>query len=299
MNIAARIAAQASANQVFVGEDLVRDVEPRGYRVQEVGEFELKGIARPVTLFEAVRDGSGRAAEACRSGNPRLRLISRLFRIQPGEGRRRVPGRRADVRRPAAFTIGESGVDALFFDRVGAQALPTMYLLQGGTTFIAMLALTATLGRARPRRAYIGGADRHGRPCSSANGRSSRSTPDWVYRLLWVTVAVAYLVQGIYLWGTAGAVVDTRQAKRLFPIFGAGGILGAVVAGLLTRPLASAIGHGEPDARVGRRARRRVRAVPPGAGDCSARAQTTGAEPRVAAAGTSPRGSRTSGVRAC
>ena len=59
VNIAARISAQAAANQVFVGEDLVRDVEPRGYRVQEVGRFELKGIARPVTLFEAVRDGSG------------------------------------------------------------------------------------------------------------------------------------------------------------------------------------------------------------------------------------------------
>jgi adenylate cyclase len=59
VNIAARIAAQAAANQVFLGEDLVRDVEPRGYRVQEVGQFELKGIARPVTLFEAVRDGSG------------------------------------------------------------------------------------------------------------------------------------------------------------------------------------------------------------------------------------------------
>src|SRR3954451_6208456 len=59
VNIAARIAAQAAANQVFLGEDLVRDVEPRGYRVREVGPFELKGIARPVTLFEAVRDGSG------------------------------------------------------------------------------------------------------------------------------------------------------------------------------------------------------------------------------------------------
>jgi adenylate cyclase len=59
VNIAARIAAQAAANQVFVGEDLVRNVEPRGYRVEEVGRFELKGIARPVTLFKAVPDGSG------------------------------------------------------------------------------------------------------------------------------------------------------------------------------------------------------------------------------------------------
>jgi adenylate cyclase len=58
VNIAARIAAQAEANQVFLGEDLVRDVEPRGFEVHEVGRFDLKGIARPVTLFEAISDGS-------------------------------------------------------------------------------------------------------------------------------------------------------------------------------------------------------------------------------------------------
>jgi adenylate cyclase len=56
VNIAARIAAQASANRVFVGEDLVRGVEPQGFLVREVGQFDLKGIARPVTLYEAVRD---------------------------------------------------------------------------------------------------------------------------------------------------------------------------------------------------------------------------------------------------
>jgi adenylate cyclase len=56
VNIAARIAAQASANQVFVGEDLVRDVEPRGFTVHGVGAFDLKGIAGKVTLYRAERD---------------------------------------------------------------------------------------------------------------------------------------------------------------------------------------------------------------------------------------------------
>ena len=56
VNIAARIAAQASANRVFVGEDLVRGVEPEGFQVREVGQFDLKGIAQPVTLYEALRD---------------------------------------------------------------------------------------------------------------------------------------------------------------------------------------------------------------------------------------------------
>jgi adenylate cyclase len=56
VNIAARIAAEASANRVFVGEDLVRGVEPEGFQVREVGPFQLKGIAQPVMLYEALRD---------------------------------------------------------------------------------------------------------------------------------------------------------------------------------------------------------------------------------------------------
>jgi adenylate cyclase len=54
VNIAARIAAKANAGDVFVGEDLARNVEPDGFALHEVGEFELKGIARPVTIFRAV-----------------------------------------------------------------------------------------------------------------------------------------------------------------------------------------------------------------------------------------------------
>jgi adenylate cyclase len=54
VNIAARIASKAAAGQVFVGEDLVRNVwPPRGFQLLEVGDFELKGIAQPVKLFQA------------------------------------------------------------------------------------------------------------------------------------------------------------------------------------------------------------------------------------------------------
>jgi adenylate cyclase len=62
VNIAARIASQASENRVFAGEDLVRNVEPQGFQLLEVGPFDLKGVAQPVTLYEAVRDGSPGAA---------------------------------------------------------------------------------------------------------------------------------------------------------------------------------------------------------------------------------------------
>src|SRR5438552_5917162 len=141
----------------------------------------------------------------------------------------------------AAIAIGESGIDALFFDRIGTHVLPLMYLLQAGATFIAMLALTGVLGRLGPRRTYVFSPVMLG-AVVLAERAVLLTDVRWIYPVMWVTVAFAMLGQGIGLWGTAGAVVDTRQAKRLFPIFGAGGILGSVVGGLLTRPLARAVG---------------------------------------------------------
>jgi adenylate cyclase len=55
VNIAARIASRAMADQVFVGEDAARASAPNGFRLVEVGAFELKGISQPVTIFEAIR----------------------------------------------------------------------------------------------------------------------------------------------------------------------------------------------------------------------------------------------------
>ncbi len=55
VNVAARIAALAGAGQAYVGESLVERVAEDGFRLLEVGEFELKGIATPVRVYEAVR----------------------------------------------------------------------------------------------------------------------------------------------------------------------------------------------------------------------------------------------------
>lgn len=55
VNVAARIGALAGPGQVYVGEDVVDAVEERGFRLVEVGRLELKGIAEPVGVWEAVR----------------------------------------------------------------------------------------------------------------------------------------------------------------------------------------------------------------------------------------------------
>lgn len=170
-----------------------------------------------------------------------MSLLGSLFRVRPGEGRRVGLLVALMFTSVAGLTIGESGISALFFDRIGADALPQMYLAQGAVGLLAMLVLTGSLGRAEPARMYVM------LPLSIAafllvERAVVASGSEWIYPALWLTVAVAMLVQAVFTWGTAGLVTDTRRAKRLFPLFSAGGILGAVVGGLLTRPLATTIG---------------------------------------------------------
>jgi adenylate cyclase len=54
---AARIAAQAGAGQVFVGEDLVRVIEPSDFVLRDLGGFDLKGISRPIRIYEVKSSG--------------------------------------------------------------------------------------------------------------------------------------------------------------------------------------------------------------------------------------------------
>lgn len=53
--LAARIAAQAGPGQVFVGEAATANGTLGGVRFEEVGPVPLKGVARPVTIYRAVR----------------------------------------------------------------------------------------------------------------------------------------------------------------------------------------------------------------------------------------------------
>lgn len=170
-----------------------------------------------------------------------MSALSRVFQVRPGEGRTVALVVGLMFVAVAALTVGESGINALFFDRVGADELPTIYLLQGVVGVAGMLVLSGVLGRFDRRRAYVAlplvlAAVVVGERALLAGGAT------WIYWTLWLTITLAYLLQAVVLWGTAGLVTDTRRAKRLFPLFGAGSILGAVVGGVATRPLASALG---------------------------------------------------------
>jgi hypothetical protein len=167
--------------------------------------------------------------------------MSRLLGLRPGEGRTVRLAVGAAFFASAGLMIGQSGIEALFFSRYGVDKLPVMYLLLGGTMFVAsigVVALLGTLGRARASLliplaiAVVALAGRIGL-AGDAPG---------IYPSLWLLQGAAYFLIGLAVWGLAGIVTDTRQAKRFFPLIGGGGVLGQVIGGLLTRPLAAAIG---------------------------------------------------------
>jgi hypothetical protein len=161
-------------------------------------------------------------------------VLSRLFRIQPGEGRTVALVVAVMFLSVAGLTIGESGIDALFFDRIGPDSLPVMYLAGGAVGIAGTLALSAALGRFERRRAYVA-LPLLVAAVVAVERAVVTAGPTWIYPAMWLTVTVAYLVEAVYLWGTAGLVTDTRRAKRLFPLFGAG----AMPSGLSAPPRAA------------------------------------------------------------
>jgi HEAT repeat protein len=167
--------------------------------------------------------------------------LARALKIRAGEGRIAGSTIALSFLVMAGQTIGLSAVTGLFLERVGTDALPRAYLLQGGGALAVMLALAAMLGRVDQRPAFLGmGAGLA--VVVFAERLVLLADPTWIYWALWLTVAVAVIVQTVFVWGIAGTVTDARQAKRLFPLFAAGGIVGSVLGGLLTGPIGAIVG---------------------------------------------------------
>src|SRR6185369_12781162 len=64
----------------------------------------------------------------------------------------------------------------------------------------------------------------------------------WLYPTLWLGKEILNFLIGILVWGIAGVTCDTRQAKRLFPLFNASRILGQVIGGFITGALVNLMG---------------------------------------------------------
>lgn len=167
--------------------------------------------------------------------------IHRLLDIRAGESRMVALVIGIMLFTSAGFTLGSTSVEALFYARYGVQYLPGMYMLLGITSFVTSLGMTALLGRLRHELFYI----------YVPVGIAILTVFAWamlfsgwsiVYPVLWLGKEIINSLITLVVWGLAGEVCNTRQSKRLFPLFNAGRILGSVLGGLGTGVLVGLFG---------------------------------------------------------
>jgi len=166
--------------------------------------------------------------------------LAEIFKIRPGEGRMVALLVGLMLCTMIGSSWGSTGIEALFFARVGVQSLPYLYMGLGLITLFTTLTLTAVLGSVSREKLYL--ALLLIMAALLVGARLLLTvTQNWVYPALWLGKEVLNTLLGLLSWGVAGIVCDTRQAKRLFPLFGAGRILGSVLGGLSTQLLVSVI----------------------------------------------------------
>jgi len=140
-----------------------------------------------------------------------------------------------------SHAFGANAADALFFLRFGVEELPLMILLSGLAVMAAILIHAAGLGYRGARR-WLPLVTLACAIWAIIEWASIFTEAEFVYPVIWISTQVLILVTFTVMWNAAGAACNTRQAKRLFPLFASAGVAGGVIGNLLTGPLAILIG---------------------------------------------------------
>jgi HEAT repeat protein len=171
-----------------------------------------------------------------------MRRLQSALRIRPGEERTAFRLLALMFVAMAGAAVGANGVESLFFARFGPDFLPYLYVALGPLTFAVMIGM-GTVISGQAIRFLVRLPLLLAVTMVAARGVLALEVR-WFYPALWLVMMVVWTCQVMGSWGLAGAVSETRQAKRLFPLYGAGLIAGGVVGGLATGPLADLI-HAE------------------------------------------------------
>ncbi len=139
------------------------------------------------------------------------------------------------------YSFGGTGIEALYFSRYGTAQLPYLYMGLGLLSLVTTLTITGLLGRVPRERMYIIV------PLLTAGFIFVAwgvlfSEHQILFPLMWLAKESINTIVSMIAWNSAGAACDSRQAKRLFPIFSAARILGQVLGGLGVGALVESIG---------------------------------------------------------
>ena len=172
-------------------------------------------------------------------------LFGRLFRVEPGEGRKLLGFGLFGLLLQTGMGIGFSAGDAAFLSNVGPDKLPIIFVL----TPVVMLVYTGIFSYLLVRFSMdrvvdltlgmlvAGGVVGWG---VLAVGLPPGLEP-YFYYVLKLYLAVWYIALYTLFWNFTDAYFDIQDAKRLFPLFAAGCALGSALGALTVSVLAAVV----------------------------------------------------------
>src|ERR687895_259920 len=170
------------------------------------------------------------------------RLVERLLRLHPGEGRRGLLLFTYLFLIISSFVVSKAARDALFLERYDALQLPfvdiAIALLVG-----IVVAIYIRVGRSTTLPELQSGS----LLLLSATSLffwwlSPRVSATWLFPVIYVWVGMFGVLAPAQVWTLANYVFTTRAAKRVFGLVGSGAIAGWIVGGFLTQRVAEEFG---------------------------------------------------------
>jgi len=140
----------------------------------------------------------------------------------------------------AASVILNNYAETAFLKRFGVKHLPVIYMLNSALTFIIMGLLAGVMARLPGIRlltyvlVFFGGSVAAFRFIIPFEFKL-------LYPLLFILKAQYSILLGLLFWNLANDFFNTRQAKRLFPLITAGGVVGTLLGSAGTPVLAAFI----------------------------------------------------------
>ena len=164
-----------------------------------------------------------------------------LFDLQRGDGRRGALLFTYLFLIMTCYQLGKTARDALFLSVFRASKLPYANV---AIALIVGVVISAYLpgGRRVPLRDLLVGCLVLFAGVQVGFWYLVRYQPDlkWQYPAFYIWVGILGVLAPTQVWTLANYLLTTREAKRVFGLVGAGGILGATVAGLIAQALAKA-----------------------------------------------------------
>ncbi len=143
----------------------------------------------------------------------------------------------------SAFIVGRTVRDALFLSRYPLERLPLMYVIVAITVSLVSLTWSRFSDRTRRDRAIIGTLGAASAAMVATYGLLAADLAGhWLYPALYVFVEVYGAISMIQFWTYANEIFSSREAKRLFALIGAGGVVASVVCGFAVGGAARGLG---------------------------------------------------------